>query len=57
MLVRIAESLYSDGNAPVSRSASAYVRSGSALSSASGSESTVSPTYFIDSFGFVGLIT
>jgi hypothetical protein len=45
MLVRIAESLYSGGSAPVSGSTSAYVRSGSASSSASGSESTISPIY------------
>jgi hypothetical protein len=45
VLVRIAELLYSEDNASVSVSASAYVRSGSASNSASGSESTVSPIY------------
>jgi hypothetical protein len=43
MMVRIAESLYSGGNAPVSVLTSAYVRSGSASNSASGSKSTISP--------------
>jgi len=43
MLVGIAESLYSRGGAPISGSASAYVRSGSASISVSGSELTISP--------------
>jgi hypothetical protein len=43
ILVRIAESLYSGGSAPVSGSASAYVRLGSASISVSGFESTILP--------------
>jgi hypothetical protein len=43
VLVRIAESLYSGGRTPASRSVSAYVGSGMTSYSASGSESTVSP--------------
>jgi hypothetical protein len=43
VLVRIAESLYSGGSMPVSGSVSAYMRSGSASYSASGSESAKSP--------------
>jgi hypothetical protein len=43
MSVRIAESLYSEGSAPISGSASAYVRSGLVSNSMSGSKSTISP--------------
>jgi hypothetical protein len=45
MLVRIVEPLYSRGSAPISGSASTYVRSGSDSSFAGGSESTVSLIY------------
>jgi hypothetical protein len=48
VLVRITESLYSGGSAPVSRSASAYVRYGLAFNSASGSESTISPIIILN---------
>jgi hypothetical protein len=41
ILVRIAESFYSGGSAPVSGSASTYVRSGSTSIYVSGSESTI----------------
>jgi hypothetical protein len=43
VLVRIVESLYSRGGTPTSGSASAYAGLGSASSSVSGYESTISP--------------
>jgi hypothetical protein len=48
MLVRITELLYSRGSVPVSRSVYAYMRSGSASNSASGSKSTISPIIILN---------